>query len=396
MESMDAQMQLSKYYCLDDEGKPVEFKGSSRPFSMEDIKTCALCRGHLRDISRYGRLVRRALLDESTKRFILHVNREYLPLAEELVACNPTLRQFHPSEMSPWPQTIEIKGPSIAQIKTMRETLGKFGETRWGQILRLREKILTYQRHVSPDAQPLIRVLIMVENARQRDKLIGRFECDSGALQNKGILLAAALRIRLDIGLLIDFMHLRQQAQPLGRINVFMDLQETRDECRTLIDTAKEHKRPLQEAEGYVYLAQLHALESSRCSNSSDSQRHFQTGEEAIGAARLIMSNFPNQTRGLLEDVESVDEMLRTTFYTIVTYQERLVIARAMASEFLGTGHWYYCRNRHPFTVGECGGPIEQYFCPECGAPVGGFDHQTADGVTRAEDIEEHFVQAMP
>lgn len=33
--------------------------------------------------------------------------------------------------------------------------------------------------------------------------------------------------------------------------------------------------------------------------------------------------------------------------------------------------------------------PMEEARCPECGSPVGGQDHEPADGVRRAGGIEE-------
>lgn len=84
--------------------------------------------------------------------------------------------------------------------------------------------------------------------------------------------------------------------------------------------------------------------------------------------------------------------MLReSTFYSIVTSEEMENVVKAMAREFRGTGHWYRCRNGHPFTVGECGGPMVESVCPQCGAPVGGQHHQAAEGVTRATDLETEF-----
>ena len=62
-----------------------------------------------------------------------------------------------------------------------------------------------------------------------------------------------------------------------------------------------------------------------------------------------------------------------------------------MAREFTGTDHWYTCLNGHPFTVGECGMPMQTSVCPQCGAPVGGQSHQPAAGVTHARDFEERF-----
>ena len=40
------------------------------------------------------------------------------------------------------------------------------------------------------------------------------------------------------------------------------------------------------------------------------------------------------------------------------------------------------------FAIGECGMPMEEARCPECGAPVGGSNHQAVAGVTRATDME--------
>ena len=49
---------------------------------------------------------------------------------------------------------------------------------------------------------------------------------------------------------------------------------------------------------------------------------------------------------------------------------------------------WYLCTNGHPFTIGECGMPMEMARCPQCDEPIGGRDHQQVAGVRRAEEIE--------
>ena len=43
----------------------------------------------------------------------------------------------------------------------------------------------------------------------------------------------------------------------------------------------------------------------------------------------------------------------------------------------LGT-QWYKCPNGHLYTVGECGRPMEQSKCPECGQVIGGQNHISA------------------
>ena len=45
----------------------------------------------------------------------------------------------------------------------------------------------------------------------------------------------------------------------------------------------------------------------------------------------------------------------------------------------LGTT-WYRCPEGHLYVVGECGGPMQESRCPECGKKIGGRDHVPANG----------------
>jgi hypothetical protein len=91
-------------------------------------------------------------------------------------------------------------------------------------------------------------------------------------------------------------------------------------------------------------------------------------------------------------EVEEVEKMLRdSTFYMLVSNEEKAAVYAAMAYDFRGTGHWYYCENGHLFTIGECGMPMETSQCPQCGSPVGGYDHQAIGGVRPATDLERQF-----
>jgi hypothetical protein len=39
------------------------------------------------------------------------------------------------------------------------------------------------------------------------------------------------------------------------------------------------------------------------------------------------------------------------------------------------SSHWYECPNGHPYYIGECGGAMQESFCPECKERVGGHYH---------------------
>lgn len=75
LESMDGHMDMSKYYAMSSETKvenPITaLKTSSIPFSTSELKNCPICRNPLRNINRYGRIVRRVWIDEAIKKFIV-------------------------------------------------------------------------------------------------------------------------------------------------------------------------------------------------------------------------------------------------------------------------------------------------------------------------------------
>ncbi|KAJ5643718.1 uncharacterized protein N7484_006225 [Penicillium longicatenatum] len=391
MESMDAQMDLQKHYKVDADGKPIALLVSSRPFSIEDIKTCGICRGHLRDIARYGRLVRRALLDESTKKLILRLNQEFVPLAQQLTRESRKLREVDLLEMARWPN-IEIKGQSQEQLEVMQPVMNSAKPRRWNKMIELRERIMEYVRVVNPEEQPFQRVRDMVINAQQRKTTTADFKFGDEILQTKGLLQGAALSIRLDLALLSDFLALEKLAiykeAPLK-----IDLRILRNDCRRLTHEATASERRVHQVEGFIFEAELYAMERAYVSEELGTS-HLQNGLLCISKARKLCEEYSGQTSGLASEIDNAKKMLQGgTFYAGISSTERMAIISVMAQDFTGTGHWYYCRNGHPFTIGECGGAVELASCPECGAQIGGQEHLPAPGVVRAEDFDVDLVR---
>ncbi|KAJ5827031.1 hypothetical protein N7447_003794 [Penicillium robsamsonii] len=385
---MDAQMDMSRYYEVDASGKPIAIWVSLAPFSIQDIKKCATCRNPLRDIARYSRLIRRAILDESTKKLIILLNQEYVPLAQELPRLVRELHSAEGQRKYPWPPVIEICGPRNQQVQNMAEIIQGTNPGRWNSILDLRKRVDYYRRCVKPEEQPFERVRRMIENARQRGKIRTNPDHVDNVLQTKGFLQGTALIIRLDIALLVDLLSLVSRGRPSEVTPRFeLDLQKIKDDCQALIQQAVTHRRLLQQTEGHIFLAQLYALERAHCLTLEKRDTILQHGQAAIQKARGLCDAHPSQTRGLADEVHSVEKMLCVgTIYTIITNEERMAVISAMAQEFSGTGHWYYCRNGHPFTIGDCGAARETSRCPECDSPVGGENSRLAEGVTAAED----------
>ncbi|KAF3002120.1 hypothetical protein E8E15_000645 [Penicillium rubens] len=93
----------------------------------------------------------------------------------------------------------------------------------------------------------------------------------------------------------------------------------------------------------------------------------YQTTRDLLAAALKLCGELNNP-----ELQERVEEMARLfeTRYETVTAEELKSIKTAM------------------FAIGECGMPMEQARCPECGSPIGGRNHAAVEGVSRAEQME--------
>jgi hypothetical protein len=97
---------------------------------------------------------------------------------------------------------------------------------------------------------------------------------------------------------------------------------------------------------------------------------------EHLQLVHKILDEYSGQTMGMRNEVEDVEKMLRdSTFYMQVSNEKKAAAYAVMAHNFNGSGNWYYCEDGHPFTIGECGMPMETSQCAQYGSPVGGHHH---------------------
>ncbi|KAI0904565.1 hypothetical protein F4823DRAFT_203748 [Ustulina deusta] len=398
--NMDGHMDLKAHYEMsaEDDSSPIALSNSSIPFSMDEVKTCPTCRGSLRNIARYGKIVRRAMLDEATKKFITWSHSEFLKLADQLVNVQMGLAATEVSVAQQQQTRSSTQVFSKGRLQQLQLVSDWVGNSRYKVAIQLWTQISPFVRKVRKEEQPLQRVADFVQHAMRQRRTTGAFAFDESALQVKGVLQASALLLKCEIVIFTDFMTTRQPLIAL-RSEINLDLTKQLKECETLINTAKSARYPREQTEGHIYFAKFCAFartltpEPSGDSNppetSSDIRERLKVqGTTHIAAARELLARYPS-TLVLEPDVEEAEKMLRdAVFYTKVSAEEMRAVYKAMASEFLGTGHWYQCVNGHPFTIGECGMPMEQARCPECGSPVGGAQHRAVDGVRQAEEIE--------
>ena len=419
LESMDGHMGLSEYYTMssnaDNEDPIIALKSNSVPFSASELKNCPICRKPLRNINRYGRIVRRAWIDEATKKFIVWANAQFVPLTSRLEQAEAKLREpftgrqtvnsavFRTAELSASLDRLSLDRLSLEPVsltgsrdKQINVVLkAKKADVRYKDIFVLRKEIRRFLHEVDEAEQPISRIHALVQDARSHRGVNSEFTDIPDVLQVRNRLLATVLLLRCDYAILFNSVAHDGETGSEGNVQDYrLNLALNRKDCENLIQDSRSRQQPATEVEGLLYFARFVALERNRSASLADADMAtlVDQAKDHVHLARSICDGHSGSTAGLQSEVSEAEKMLRdATFYAPVTNAEKAAVYQAMAQSFLGTGHWYYCVNGHPFTVGECGMPMETARCPQCGETVGGTHHRPAEGVTRAEDLEEGF-----
>ncbi|KAI1771870.1 hypothetical protein F4818DRAFT_449770 [Hypoxylon cercidicola] len=397
--SMDGIMDMKAHYEMSAEGNPTALINSTQPFSMDEVKTCPTCRRSLRSIARYGRIVRRAMLDEATKKFISWSTIEYSRRANELLDVQERISKSTIPRALPQNTQPSKKKFVQGRVKPLQLIRDWEGSNRYVEILKFWHGLNAFINQVKQEEQPFHRVGDFVQHAARQRKLEGDFAFDETRIQHKGYLQACSLLLRCETLIVSDFMEVRKvlaNARPKLTLDFSLQIKD----CKTVAGLSKATKHPRQEAEAYVYLAKFYAFsraliapaedESSEKMHEAKVEELKKQALDCLTTATELTRQYSGQTQGLSAEIEATKTTVNDgVFYNSVSAEEMRAVYAAMAREFSGTGHWYTCENGHPFTVGECGMPMQMARCPECDAPVGGTDHTPAQGVQRADAIED-------
>ncbi|KAF4850556.1 Helicase required for RNAi-mediated heterochromatin assembly 1 [Colletotrichum siamense] len=402
--TMDGQMGLGDFYKVSDEGIPVALKGGSQPFTVANIKACPDCRRSLRNISRYGRIVRRGILDESTKKFIDWSHRRWKELSESFLTAQERLQSKDPRHFS-FPvsreQGYDLRGPRQEQIDQVSKLTSG---ARHLEIKMIRRRILQFLEQVKKDEQPYQRVANLVRHVNKRRRDIDNFSFDESVIQLGSLLQATTLLLRCDLLIISDYLSICRKSKGGTAKSVKVDPIPYIKDCFEVIKTASAKVLVRQEIEARIFVGMFSSFippptrleteedkgeEEGRLKSLKAKQKIRQIGMKHLEGAQEQIRDNPSVS-ALQSEYETAWRMLHDgVFYSDVSNDELRSVYKAMSKEFGGTGHWYYCANMHPFTIGECGMAMETARCPECGEPVGGQSHQFAEGVQRANDIEE-------
>jgi hypothetical protein len=380
--SLDGVMTTSDHYKLDGlTGMPIALKNIARAFSQAEIKTCPTCRGSLRSLPRYGRIVRRTLLDNCTKQFVAWSNQEYLERARHEQQAQVELVDTR-SNVPLW----ELGDVEITQGLIVNMLKGLPGvDSRYHKLADLLLSCCTFLVQAGHDEEPLRSVYDTL--ALHRSKLsdeegVAASEYNEILLQTRGAFLAMSLVLRCEIVGIIDFVAVYYAQHQKHGGSLVVDFTSDRSLCEKLIKSTMVSKDVLLQAEGHIFWAQLAVLEcevmESETGNSYSDLRAL--ANTHLESARKLCTAYPRQTRSVVDEGREVSRLLAKGGHQ---FQTRMVVA-TVANDFVGTGHWHRCENGHPFAVGEGVMSMETARCPQCDAPVGGLNHELVAGVGNA------------
>lgn len=421
--SLDGVMDLKDSYIIDRGGKILGPRPPSGVSSGKAPKGCPECRTPLRDIHRYNRVVKLALLDEATRRFAANAHTRYMALLDDVKMREQDLEHERAAFIVQNPQTTGNSNP--VRASQVLEDYKRNGQS-------LLDDVYIFANSMAKSEQPFGRINSLVIDAKRRRNVASDFTFDEAIIQTGFQYRGQSLALRLSWAILWDWdtIYKDKSVDASIREKLYADiigpLKELKVRCINLRQKAIEANLPLHEIEARIYHAQFTALELSHQPSPVENEPVDMrlNREAAIAAARRaeassldlcsdICKRSPGTTGHLQPDIEKARILVNGgTFYSFVTTEEKEQIYKAMAGQFQGTGHWYYCENNHPvripihlgslrcsniltksikFTVGECGMPMQLARCPECGAQVGGQNHTPTAGVRAATDFESQF-----
>ncbi|RPA78403.1 hypothetical protein BJ508DRAFT_228237 [Ascobolus immersus RN42] len=389
--TLDGQLGLSDCYEMDAQGVPVKAKPFAATGKDGPIKGCPNCRASLRSINRYNRITKKAILDESTKKFITEAHMEYQALCSAV-------------------QNMEIKlEAALSAINRSAEQKLSYFKSN-PETNKLVHQLELHQKKCSENEQPYGKVRGLIIDAIRKRDIPESFQVDNAAIQTTCTLRAKSLILQFD---LVRVTMLREALRKPGipeehveksRIFLINQINRAKRASVQLIQLASAAESRTVLVEGGIYWANFSML-SIQYSSSVDKDLEPEEKEKkrlaviqeqtaSLENCLAMCAALPGTLGKYKERVEKALRLVKGgTFYVEVSDEERKAVYAAMSVEFRGTGHWYRCENGHPFTIGECGMPMQLARCPECGAQVGGQNHTAVDGITRDTEMESAFAR---
>ncbi|KAK3900041.1 hypothetical protein C8A05DRAFT_17601, partial [Staphylotrichum tortipilum] len=387
-ETLDGLVGMNNVYTTDKFGNFNDLQGLSG--QLTTIPTCPDCRVPIRQFAtrRYNRVINKAVLDETSKRFLIHGSEQLKELEKRVAEAEKDLTLSRPAKQ----QTLENL---VKEVSKLRRTM----RAEHQPVKKLFDAAVTLHRESDPLSQGLANLSltpvppILPNPVHDQQITLGALGLQlriNETIFRDSLTLWANWNVESHLATHRDII--RQTTRYLAECSSFITSTTTTAKLpRLAIPAILSHARTTQ-----LYLYYRRTLtpgiiapattpnpppqpeQTTEEPEKAEEPDHLQTARDNLTLALELITTFPNG-EAYRAEIESTARLFEGPRYETVTPEEIAAIKRAMVGGRDGmathSGHWYTCRNGHPFAIGECGMPMEQARCPECGAAIGGQHH---------------------
>ncbi|KAK0710442.1 hypothetical protein B0T21DRAFT_77739 [Apiosordaria backusii] len=416
-ETLDGMLAMSEVYTTNALGEYNGLRDLSGTMS-KSVPSCPDCRVPIRQFStrRYNRVVNRAIMDETVKRFVMDGTQRLRDLEKLWNKARQDLANSREGmakkSKSGSESTFRKRYSELANVRGAVQRLKRDVEAEHQPTKKLFDAIVTSQWSQKTHSLEQQMLRLNLTNTRGRSPTIA-----PPPVYNTHISVEAeALYLQVGETVLYDKLSLVARNEVLRALvklpNLEKDVMEFFKACLRTIAATQKAKLPrlvIRLSLAYARIARLSAWYRRKVSSSetdvaepattednkkmkkSESEDTSATARKLLVEALALCGTFEDG-KNFRSEVEETIKLFDATRYEEVTPEEIEAIKQAMVSGRGGisthSGHWYNCENGHPFAIGECGMPMEMARCPECGARIGGTNHEFVGGVSRARNME--------
>lgn len=414
-ESLDGILSISEVYEVDGYGEFTGLKDVSGALA-QSIPCCPDCKCPVRQFAtqRYNRVINRAVIDEMSKRFLTTGRDELRELERQIAELERSLETTREEIMQPIRQAKTHVTSSLTPAKILQVT--RILEERHARSRKLGDAIKTFCNSVADKHQPAQKLHdATVHAARKATAAAATVDVLMANLTVVDVVPALARDRRVTMGgrmlqiktefFILDDKFIIAQALNLTSTKTSIKIPGGApglltvpffQGCKNFIDECKIENLPKLAVEVSLFYARIARSFESFCqSGKKDLKKaaiHLEMAKQLLEDAREVCKRQFQNAESLRNAVEESIRLMKKQWYEEVTEEEIKEIKAAMVSGSQGiathSGHWYNCEGGHPFAIGECGMPMELARCPECGASVGGQNHNPVGGMTRAMNME--------
>lgn len=338
LSTLDGHVALTQYYREDG---PVEF---SR------VPTCPDCRTPITSTQRYGRPVKKAMVDTLMQRYILLSRRGMDSANTKLQALERRLADSAKA----------FSDPEKVQLKQIANG-----------IRRLTTKLPPTQQVYEASAAAAQRMGTPADVARD---IVMRPPPIGICLEAKVYLVKA------------NILLIKSQLESVLKKGP-MD-----EKAKLLVNKMEVHLREIQSAAVESQHQQVAAFAACELATflatvSFRMQGSAKQNEIAVKVRALCEHLETHPLLSIRDRYRDETARLRRLVVTGLSAEEIREVIHAMGSGMSalydygsGAGHWYTCPNSHVYYIGNCGGAMQESVCPECGAGIGGMSYQLQAG----------------